>query len=440
MGNHADDAIAIVPLTHVCRYWRESIISTPENWASISGRDEDMALVSLQRAKAAPLKITYNMRLDRELPSFPSIITPYLQNTRTLAVYLIPSFREFTGMFPDFPQSMPNLQSLELTLSVGANEHTSTDRFESFVPALKRLSLGYIPLYPSLLGLRTLTEFIINDTQFNIHLDTLLDFLEGNHSLESATLEIDFLEPSLRTSQRRTAMKNQLRRLSIESWEVMDIQALVSNIPLQRGSHLQIRLLNGDVRLNDILPDISTAHLSSPQPPTFFELEHQSSFRTILLRGPGGTFSFGKPSTLDEPFEDFSALPLANVREVHLVCSVRSKAIPAVLPAFPLSSFPILETVAVEWRTNVLHILSDLLLNPSSSPTLKTLAFLNCNPFEEIVEGLTKFASERQNWLYRVLIIREDGMFPNAASVRKLGEYVKVVDVRMGDRLPTSLT
>jgi len=114
-------------------------------------------------------------------------------------------------------------------------------------------------------------------------------------------------------------------------------------------------------------------------------------------------------------------------------------------PAFTLTSFPRLETLVVESGTDVLHILSDLLSNPSSSPTLKTLAFLNCNLSEEFMGGLTKFASERQvtttsTWLYRVLIVRKDGVFPTAASIRRLGSYVKVVEVRMGEKLPTDLT
>lgn len=438
MGDCTDNIMAIVPLTHVCRYWRESVTSTPEIWASISGQNEDMAVVSLQRAKAAPLKISFNMRWDTDCPSFPDIIRPYLQNTRTLAVDLIPSIEKFASMFPNFPQSMPGLQSLTLSLSAGADWDRSVDLFEPFTPALKSLSLEFIPLSPSMLGLRTLTEFSIQDPHFNLHLDAFLDFLEGNHSLESATIEIEFLESSIRTSQRRTKMKNKLRDLRLESWDVEDAQALISNIPLQRGSHLRIDLLGGNARLSDTLPEISTAHLSYPEPPTFFEIEHQRSFRRILLRGPGGSFSFGRPSVLEESVEDFSELPLSNVREVRLVY----KKNPPDPPAFSLSSFPLLETLVVERCINVPRILSILLSGPSSSPTLKTLAFLNCDIPEEFMEGLTKFASERQptSWLYRVLMVRENGVFPSATSIRELRKYVKVVDVRMGDKLPKDLT
>ena len=441
-----DDAISIVPLTHVCRYWRESIISTPENWASISGSNQDMVAVSLERAKAAPLKISFNMLVDREFPSFADTVGPYFHNTRTLAVSFIPSLEKFANMFPDFPQSMPTLQSLTLTMYVGgmANQEMSTDIFETFTPSLKVLSLGHIPLYPSLLELRTLTELTICDSRFNTHLDTLLEFLEGNRSLESATLEIDFLKPSLRTSRRRNGVKNQLRSLCVESYSALDIQVLISSIPLRGGSHLGIDLVDEDAKLGDILPGVSTAHLSNPQLPTFFELEIQRSFRRIVLRGPGGTFTFKKRSTQEEPYEDFSALPLTNVRKVHLSYSWTSRKNPVVPHEFSLSSFPLLETLVVERGSNVLQALSGLLSNPSSSPTLKTLAFVDCDLTEEFMEGLTRFASERQitatsTWLYRVSIVRKDGVFPNAASIHKLGRHVKVVDVRMGDGLPADM-
>lgn len=402
-----------------------------------------MAVVSLERAKAAPLKISLNMRFDAELTSFPDAIVPYLQNIRTLAVVFLPSTEKFTTMFPNFPQSMPSLRSLELSLVFDEHWDRSVDIFESFTPPLTRLSLGNIPLYPSTLSLTTLTEVTIFDPRFNLHLDALLDFLEGNRSLESATLEIDFLEPSLLTSRRRIPMKNQLRRLWIESWDADDVQALISNIPIGRGSHLHVRL-NGNARLSDIVPYIPRAYLLNLQSPTFFEVENERTQRRIMLRGQGGTFSFGRHFEPEEPFEDFSGLPLDNIREVRLSYSKTSKKGSVVPPVFSPTPFPLLETLTVEGGANVLTTLSDLLSNPSSSPSLKTLVFFNCVLSEEFMEGLTTFASERQisttsTWLHRILIVRGDGVFPSAAAIRKLGGYVKVVDVRMGDKLPADL-
>jgi hypothetical protein len=51
--SHADPR-PIVSLTHVCRYWREAIISNPGNWTSISSGRKRLIPLCLERAGAAP--------------------------------------------------------------------------------------------------------------------------------------------------------------------------------------------------------------------------------------------------------------------------------------------------------------------------------------------------------------------------------------------------
>jgi hypothetical protein len=439
-----DDASSIIQLTHVCRYWRESIVSAPENWTLISSRDEDMAAVCLERARAAPLEISVDMYM--EYPRFPNIIAPYFQNTETLAINSIPTLEEFTRMFPNFPQSMPNLRSLTLALNNVEGWDLSIDPFESLTHTLTHLSLINIPLHSSFLRLRTLTELTLTNSRFNLHLDTLLNFLEENHSLESVDLRVKFTEPSLLSSQRPAMMGNQLRYLSIRCRNAMDAQAIISNVPLRSGAHLEI-YSNCDAGLNDILSGISTTHLSNLSSPT--SMEYQSHIRSIRLRGPNGIFSFRGPSYPGEPVEfvEFPLLPLANVREFRLIHhnAMRWRAIPLGPVVFRPSSFPALETLAIECDINISYALSALLSNPSSSPSLKTLAFLNCDLSEDFMEELTRFASDRKNittsaWLHRVLIVQRDGRFPSVDSVDKLRRYVTIVDVWMDTKLPTDLT
>ena len=108
------------------------------------------------------------------------------------------------------------------------------------------------------------------------------------------------------------------------------------------------------------------------------------------------------------------------------------------------SYFPALELLTVGY-TDVLDTLSALLSNSPPSPSLKTIGFLDCDLSEDFMKELTRFASERQNippstWLHRVQIIHSDGVFPSAASIRRLREYVKVVEVRMEDGFSKDLT
>jgi len=107
------------------------------------------------------------------------------------------------------------------------------------------------------------------------------------------------------------------------------------------------------------------------------------------------------------------------------------------------SFFPALETLAVDYGANMSCLLFALFSNPSSSPSLKTLAFLDCNLTDGFLEELARFASGRKNTpsapLHRVVIVDSEGNRPGIASVDALEKHVPVVDIRMGEELPKVL-
>ena len=124
---------------------------------------------------------------------------------------------------PESPQSMPNLKSLSL---VGKTK-TLVQYIDPFGPftTLTSLSLIFVPLYPSFLHLRTLTNLTLCHSSFKLHLelDTLLDFLEENRSLEHTTPGIGFSEPSIRSSRRWVAIGNRLQSLTISPAGIVSI-------------------------------------------------------------------------------------------------------------------------------------------------------------------------------------------------------------------------
>ena len=426
----------MIPLTHVCRYWRESIISTPKNWTSISSKNKSFAVLSLQRAKAAPLNIRLDMDQVKRIHGFSDLLTPHTQNTETLCVQF-GSIQEFAQTLPNFPQSMPNLRSLSLVGQV-CNWDWSIDPFGPLT-TLTYLSLMFIPLYPSLLHLRTLTDLTLNYPRFNLHLDTLLDFLEENRSLERVTLNMAFPEPSLRSSQRQVPIKNRLQSLTIISPYTMDAHALMSGLALQRGARLKITLYNMDAGLNDVLPIISMAHLSNLQSPTL--MEYNPDQNAIRLLGPNGSFTFCAFG-LEDPFTGFPPTHLTEVREFRYRRSPLASH-PLKPFAFPPSALPALETFVTECEAALSHLFSILFSNPSSSPSLKILAFLDCTLTEGFMEELAQFAFNRKNttsaWLYRVAIVNSKGILPGFASIDALAKHVPVVDAQIGKKLPADL-
>ena len=435
--NAIGDTHWIVPLTHVCRYWRESIISTPENWTLITCYRPQLTALSLERSKAAPLQLWLDMFSVRQYPGFRGLITPYIHNIGTLQVEELIAIQDLTRTLPEFPQSTPNLRSLDLKRSQdGPGRGMPTDPFLPFPDTLRSLSLYNIPLYPSFLRLRTLTELSLNRCTVRPPLDTLLDFLEENRSLERVDLTIDPNEPPAPILEGRAVIMDRLRHLSITSSDVIIARTLISSIPLRRGAHLGITFRDDGtgLGLNGILSGISLAHLSNLPSPTSMEYRHSP---VVRLTGPNGSFSYNHEWSPGTPFAEFPVLPLTDIRELHLAHSE-----PSIV--FPPSYFPALETLTVQYGTDVSRLFSALIPNPSSLPSLKVLGFLDCFITEEFMEELSQFASGRKSTtsarLRRVAIVHRDGKFPPVASIHELEKHVPTVDAQSGRTLPADLT
>jgi hypothetical protein len=437
----ARDAKSIIPLTHVCRYWRESIVSTPGNWTLISSERFGLMRLSLERCKAAPIKLSLSMWRVGKIPGFSDSIVPYIQNTETLHCHNISTPDQLTQTLPNFPQSMPNLRSLSLSGQL-VYWNQSIDPFQPLTLPLTHLSLLYFPLYPAFLSLGTLTDLNLHNYRFNLHLDTLLDFLERNHSLQHVSLGIQFAQSSLRSSRRQVAIGNRLRNLSISSTNVLDNNALISSIVLQTGVDLGISLYDKNAGFDDVLPVVYAARLSNLQSPTF--MEHHADKGNLRLLGPNGSFSFRRFDGLGAPFAEFPLLPLTNVRSVCLIQGAREVMESSTNPiTFPSSFFPALEMLAIKYETHISHLLSTVFSNPLSSRFLRTLAFLDCIIAEDFIGELTRFASSRKNttsaWLHHIVIVNSRGNFPSVTSIDALKGCVPVVDVRIGEELPTDL-
>jgi hypothetical protein len=152
----AVDTRPIVPLTHVCRYWRDSISSDPANWVLISNLSEGLTALTLERtANAVPLQVYLVTRDD---PASRCVPVPYIQNMDTLQVVGEATVEKLRQALPGYLLSTPNLRSLKVT-SGRTIWGQSVDPFESLTLGLRCLALSDIPLYPSTLRLRSLTEF-----------------------------------------------------------------------------------------------------------------------------------------------------------------------------------------------------------------------------------------------------------------------------------------
>ena len=396
----------------------------------------DLAVSSLKRAKEARLEVHLDM--DSIFPGFLDIIAPYLGNIKALRFSQLTAIEDLTRTLPNFPQSMPNLRSLELVDSGDRpNWDPSLDPFEPFSDTLREISLYDIPLYPSFLKPRTLTELTLEYGKTPLPLGALLDYLEESHSLKRVDISIYFMDTTLPIPQRRATITNRLQHLSITCWDARVSQTLVSSIPLQRGAHLAISSYDGDgLRLKDILSGISMTHLPNLLSPTF--MKYEPFAQEIQLIGPNGSFLYDTHHySKMGAFVDFLILPLTNVQEFHLAYAKSPIT-------FDPQLFPSLQTLVIE-NIDRPHLFFTLLSNPSSFPSLNTLAFLGCYIAEGsgFMEELVRFASGRKNTtsarLHRVVMVQDTGDSPDVDSIRELEKHVPVVEVLFGSELPTGI-
>ncbi|KAF9784677.1 hypothetical protein BJ322DRAFT_1109383 [Thelephora terrestris] len=433
LGEDDVDARSIVPLTHVCRFWRDSIVSTSEIWALISNERMKFAELSLERAKAVPLTVHLNLDRLRGKRGTLDLLLPRVE--KIVSFNCISSKAEELTRLLNFPKSMPNLRSLSLTKPKYAGKNQPIDSFDfSTHTTLRELSLSNFPLVPSILSLGTLTKLILWDRNIRIHVDVLLSFLEENRSLESVSLTIKFVEPSLCHSHRQTPVGNGLKHLSISSDDTTNIRALYSSIALQKGGTLEIFHSGQNAGLTGVISGVSTNHLPNLSSP--ISMEYAPFPRKIKLVGPNGTFSHIGPVTTEDPYREFPLLPLSGIRELRLDCRGSW-----VLKQFRLSSFPSLEILAVGGSSKV-SLLPPVLPDPTSSPSLRTLALLDCDISEDFMNQLAQVALDRENAstsLRRFVIIDSEGQFPSAASVERLRGCVSVVELLEGKEFPEDL-
>lgn len=366
-------------------------------------------------------------------------LAPRIHNVESLEIRNLVTVDDLQQTFPNFPRTMPKLRELDLSLSrTSPDWDSSTDPFEPFPSTLTRLFLYDIPLYPSFLNLRTLTEFTLHNYKFDLPLDTLLTIIEENRSLERMSLSISFTKPSLLDSQRQVSIVNQLRHLSITYYCANAAGALISRIPLPKGANLEIESRDRRTGFGELLSSVSTTHLGNLASPTYME----SDGTGIRMSGPNGSFSLICQVTMRIALPGLPPLSFANIRELHLKFPRKLGSV-ANLRRFHLPSFPALEALAVKYDTNLSSTLSTLLLAPASPPSLKTLAFLDCDLSAGFMKRLTRFASDRKNtasaWLHRVVIVDSSGELPKVALIHTLESHIAVVDVRFGTKLPTDL-
>ncbi|KAF9783301.1 hypothetical protein BJ322DRAFT_144978 [Thelephora terrestris] len=102
---------SLVSATHVCRYWRYTLLSSPLLWSHIEYENEGRALAFLERSKPAPLSISFGR--------FSTTSEMFKESLMTITDRLIALRGGYTPFLDRFlTQPLPLLQDLDLFDSV----------------------------------------------------------------------------------------------------------------------------------------------------------------------------------------------------------------------------------------------------------------------------------------------------------------------------------
>ena len=429
-----------VSLTHVCRYWREAIISSPGNWTLIDSRWKRLVPTCLERSGAAPLTANIwlsNIQKDKD---FIQALLPHVSRISHLSLTRYRSIRNLENLLPNFFASpMLNLTSLELE-----QEGESTDLFPSKaaptpqllqnVSKLKSLRLTGIPLYPVLYNIEPLVELKLVD--YSVPFQKFIGFLESNLNLEILDLEITFDSDPVLTAPERGISFLRLQRLALSCDNAVDTRALLSSLSIPRGASVEVHGSDWEpYDLASFLPCPSTHIQDLLAPITTIKYLHSPG--RLHLFGNDGSFSFHTAHAPQKFYEEFGLFATGAVREFHLPFGNQHRL------SWTLERLPALEALVISKGDIGPKFFSALAEEPVLCQSLHTIAFLDCRVASEVIRELEGVLVKRGHSfaarLHRVVVINRTRELPDHYLISQLRKFVPRVDVAVGDELPDLL-
>ena len=442
------DPKPVVSLTHVCRYWREAITSSPGNWVLIGSKWRRLVPLCLERTGVAPLTVDISVPKIEKDEEFLRALLPRVHRISNLSMIGYPSIETVANDLPGFFASpMPDLTSLKLGQSEEPIEwfpssEASTPSLFQNVSKLISLHLTRIPLYPTLSNIASLVKLELAGYLFPFR--KLIGFLESNTSLEIVILRLAFDEGSVVTALERNVSLPRLRRLAFTCDEAIDARGLLSCLSFPRGVNIEIH----ESQWNSY--EDFTSFLPSPPTPIQDLLAPITTIKSwnypkrLHLFGNDGSFSFhgrGAPSRVHprEYFQEFDLFTTGAVRQIHLLLD---HALGVVGPndriSRPFGHLPALEALVISGSRLSPGPLTALAKEPTLCPSLRTVALLDCvvthEAFMELESMLTKREHSTAARVHRVVIANKTQEMPDQIrSVGRLRKLVPCVDISMGN-------
>lgn len=253
------DVGKLVPLTHVCRHWRDVALQAPSLWTTIHGRSKtSTANTCISRSQAAGLKVAYNGRSLGTATDLCRTIGPQIQTLFCDVATFDYDFVRRRSQFPELPGDiMENLGVLATALDPELVPPSPPRLWSEDIPLLKVLVWRGIQWFP-VDKFGNLTHLFIERTTMPVA--RLLGLLSDTPRLKDLGLynlcESDSSESRTRHSSPhapRPALSH-LRRLSISNPDERLIYNLLTHLVIP--AHVAISFEDCDASTLRWLPPL----------------------------------------------------------------------------------------------------------------------------------------------------------------------------------------
>ena len=324
----------LIDATHVCRYWRSALISSPRLWTCFSFKfnpDFDRTLTYLGRSKSVPIDVSLNIDLSRS-PEVLSYLSPRIAETRSLILQGIHGAHVSSSLSCN---PAPSLQHLELYSREGS-DRLPDDFLGRQAPSLRFVSFnGICPTFESPFPLPNLTEFslYLPGGAGSVRMNALFRFFSDSPLLQKICVSV-YSQTTHDVSVERIVTLESLAELDYDC--NLGSQVL-SFLKLPRLQKLRVTSSPGPTevqKLADILPYDGRALLAGATGMVYCS---DDSILRIDLVGNGidvsiGTFHTSEHPTTVDWFSDQACIPFGQIEDLKI------GAFP-IAAAFPIDVF-----------------------------------------------------------------------------------------------------
>ena len=366
----------LISMSHVCKSWREAVISYPFLWNTITNESEMVTRMCLERSKTLPLTVSLS-NFNTWSGSTRRLVGCHASRFETLDLNgtLLGGLSEiYTNLMPE---EDPPLRELSLFGSKELDDasfflykHLRSPILSKDIPTLHKILLSEFPLTPQLSTLRHLTDIELIDIG-PTPVSGVLDLLENNPYLEEVGIGGSLDNKGSRRGDQNIALPR-LRSLVVHQCDAIDI---LRCLHLPRSEDLKI-----DIQYSFVQATLPGAY----QPYSIFQLAWDLEFYEICLHaGPKFYLAIGDFS-LGEITAEFGELPpdtaeVLGPSTVRLIKYLRFCEDQAHLSRHPLEFLDALyhlerlETLALDCLPASLEEIFSILDDTACCPLLRTL-------------------------------------------------------------------